>query len=68
MNKSEKDIFDTMLAAMKRAGTAPELVYAFKKTKRIVTEENASQLTDAEIEEWNAAIDEYFKLHPKSLS
>jgi hypothetical protein len=38
------------------------LVYAMNKTGRIVTEQNMQLLTDAEIEEWNDAVDEYHQM------
>jgi hypothetical protein len=33
--------------------------YAMNKTGRIVTETNLHFLTDAELQEWNDAVDEY---------
>lgn len=35
------------------------MIYAFEKTGRLVTEENQDLLTEAELMEWEAAIDEY---------
>lgn len=49
-------------AAMAIAGIEPAKIYAYHKTGRIVTEENAELLTAAEISEWNAAIEEYDQL------
>lgn len=49
-----------MSRRMKEAATRPELVYAFEKTGRIVTEANRQYLSDEDLEEWNAAIGEYF--------
>ena len=48
-----------MVEAMAAAGIRPELIYAFKRTGRIVTERNQSLLTPEELREWDAAIDEY---------
>jgi len=45
---------------MKRAGTDPAFIYAFKKTERLVTEENKQFLTEAELKEWDEAIKEYY--------
>ena len=45
-----------------RAGDSeidPAIVYAMNKTGRIVTETNAQFLTDAELQEWHDAVDEY---------
>jgi hypothetical protein len=41
-------------------GLRPEIVYAARKTDRVVTEDNWNFLTDAEQAEWQEAIDEYF--------
>jgi len=40
----------------------PALVYAMNKTGRIVTEQNMRFLTDADIQEWNDAVDEYHQM------
>ena len=48
-----------MVEAMKAAGVNPALIYAFEQTGRLVTEENQQLLTDAELAEWDAAIEEY---------
>jgi hypothetical protein len=47
--------------AMSRAGIDPALIYAYKKTGRIVTEENKRLLSEEELDEWNDAIDEYHR-------
>jgi hypothetical protein len=35
------------------------MVYAMNKTGRIVTDQNLRFLTDADLREWNDAVDEY---------
>ena len=50
---------------MRKAGLRPELIYAFEKTGRLVTESNLDALSEEEIKEWEEAIDEYFRKHPK---
>jgi hypothetical protein len=45
---------------MRRAGVAPELVYAFEKTGLLVTETNQDLIPEKDLEEWDAAIEEYF--------
>jgi hypothetical protein len=37
----------------------PAIVYGMNKTGRIVTETNVHFLADAELQEWNDAVDEY---------
>jgi hypothetical protein len=48
-----------MVEAMKLANIDPAKIYAFEKTGRLVTEENQDILTEADLMEWEAAIDEY---------
>lgn len=59
----EKDMVEAMIAV----GVRPELVYAFKKTGRLITEENQQRLSDFELQEWQDAIDEYFDLNDDDL-
>ena len=57
---------EAMIAqTMRRAGLRPELIYAFEKTGRLVTESNLDALSEGEIKEWEEAIDEYFRKNPK---
>lgn len=51
--------FDEIAAIAGEVGVPAQLIYAMKKTGRIVTEENKKFLTPAELEEWNDAIAEY---------
>ena len=41
------------------SGIDPAIVYAMNKTGRIVTETNVHFLTDAKLQEWDDAVDEY---------
>jgi hypothetical protein len=50
---------DGMIEMLRAMGAAPEIIYAFEKTGRIVTNDNMAYLTDAELAEWEAAIAEY---------
>ena len=52
-----------MVEAMKEAELDPAFIYAFEKTGRIVGEHNQDLLTDEELEEWVAAIEEYEAKH-----
>lgn len=45
--------------AMKEAGLDPALIYAYEKTGRLVTEDNQHLLSHADLDEWEAAIEEY---------
>ena len=54
-----------ILSAAGKVGVRPELIYAMKKTGRIVTESNQHLLTDEELQEWQDAIEEYLALVDK---
>jgi hypothetical protein len=45
--------------AMKEAGIDPALIYAYEQTGRLVTEDNRRLLSEADLAEWDAAIEEY---------
>lgn len=55
----QREITELMCAAMSKAGIDPSFIYAFRKTGRILTEENITLLEPSELDEWNDAIDEY---------
>jgi len=44
------------------SGIDPALVYAMNKTGRIVTQQIMRFLTDADLQEWNDAVDEYHRM------
>jgi len=48
-----------MIEAMVEVGISEAMIFAFKRTGRIVTEGNKHLLTPEELREWNDAIDEY---------
>lgn len=53
-----------MVEAMKQAGINPAFIYAYEKTGGLlVTEQNEHLLSDADLDEWQAAIDEYEAMH-----
>ena len=58
----EAKLDELMLGAMLEAGTRPELIYAYRKTGRILTKDTYRRLPRDEREEWDAAIDEFFRL------
>ena len=55
----QKKLREDMIEAMTRAGVRPALIYAYKKTDMIVTEENRKKWSKKDIAEYNAAIDEF---------
>ena len=54
-----EEIWRSLVQVAGESGLDPALVYAMNKTGRIVTEHNMQFLTDADLQEWNDAIDEY---------
>jgi hypothetical protein len=48
-----------MIEAMTEVGISQAMIFAFKRTGRIVTERNKHLLTAEELREWNDAVDEY---------
>jgi hypothetical protein len=62
----EDELRKRMVETMRRANTPPEFIYAFEKTGRLVSEQNISELSAEEVAEWEEAIDEYFRKHPRA--
>jgi hypothetical protein len=60
---SVEDIHQTILSAMIKTGAAPEFIYAFEKTGRLVTESNMYLLSDEDIKEWTDAVEEFRRLN-----
>lgn len=58
-NTSPFECYEVIITAMKKAKINPEFIYAFIKTGRLVSKENASKLPDIDLNEWKAAIDDY---------
>jgi|SRR6516165_2583686 hypothetical protein len=54
-----------MIKMMGDAGLPGDLIYAFQKTGRLVSEGNQKFLTDAELKEWNDAVAEYYEQEGK---
>ena len=52
--------------AMQKAGVHPALIYATQKTGLIVSEENQHLISEKDLAEWNAAIEDYHVLQSMS--
>ena len=50
-----------MIEAMVEVGISQAMIFAFKRTGRIVTERNQHLVTAEELREWNDAVDEYHR-------
>src|SRR5271166_1326762 len=59
------EMMGQILSAAGQAGIRPELIYAMRKTGRIVTESNQHLLTDEDLQEWQDTIEEYVALVEK---
>lgn len=48
-----------VVQAMKKTGMDPALIYAFEKPGLMVTQQNENLIPEKDLEEWQAAIDEF---------
>jgi len=60
---SEEQIHRVILQAITAAGSPPELIYAFQKTGRLVTETNQHLLSPEDLQEWIDAVEEFRRLN-----
>ncbi|MGP8185813.1 MAG: hypothetical protein ACLQKY_07045 [Terracidiphilus sp.] len=58
-DENHDELIEEVTAVMEEADTHPALIYAFRKTGRMVSEENHERLSAAELQEWHAALKEY---------
>ena len=65
---SEDDLKKQMIDDFQKVGIRPVLIYAFKKTGLMVTEQNNRLIPDVDLAAWNAAVEEYYELHPEEDS
>jgi hypothetical protein len=59
---SEEKVAADVLNAMRRAGTPPQIVYAYRKTGLLISEVSRDTASPEALAEWDAAITEYFRL------
>lgn len=64
---SPEDLEVDGVRLMRESGISPALIYAYKKTGYILTEENSSIATGAAIQEWEEAIREFEELGDPSV-
>jgi integrase len=55
-------LLEEMVAAGKKAGIPPDLLYAMQKTGLMVTEQNKALLSEEDLAQWNTAIAEFRSL------
>ena len=56
---SDEDVEQQKVSAMESAKVDPAIIYAYKKTGHILTENELDNYTEQTIDAWNAAIDEF---------
>jgi hypothetical protein len=54
-----QELTDELRLVFRRAQVSPDLIYAFTKTGRLVTEENRDRLTSAQLREWKRRLGTY---------
>ena len=60
LTPAQDDALDQeIIEAMGDAGIDAAIIYAYRKTGRIMTEQNEYLLSDDDRQEWNAALEEY---------
>ena len=55
----------TLVTAMRKAGTDPAFIHAFRKTGILVTATNVLLFSPEEVEQWTAAVEEYRQRNPQ---
>ena len=58
---------DDIANAMREAGVAPALIYAYEETGLIVTTENRRMIPDVELREFDAKVREYYDCFPRTI-
>lgn len=59
LSKKEKQLEKETIRCMREVGIDEGIIYAYKKTGRIVTSKNIHLLSEEEKKEWNNAIKEF---------
>ena len=60
-DEAQEELWKSLLQAAGDSGIDAAIVYAMNKTGRIVSDANVQLLTDAELQEWNDAVQEYHR-------
>lgn len=58
----EREFDDLIIETMKNAGVPGQFIYAYQKTGRVVVAGDENKLSDLDLAEWTAAVEEYFDL------
>jgi len=60
MTSRSKKVMREVVAAMREAGTRPEIIYAYERTGFLLNEQGYKNLSPGDRAEYDAAIDEFF--------
>ncbi len=52
-----------IVQAMRKSGVHPAAIHAFEKTGLLVADGNRDKFSEADLAEWDAAVEEYLRLH-----
>ncbi len=63
--KAFNDAFKAMVRFMIEVNNNPAVAYAIDKTDRVVSPENVELLSEDDIDEWNAACEQFESMSPK---
>ena len=58
---SDEEYERAVVAAMPQAGLDPAVIYAFRRTDKMVTDSNKHLMSKKELRQWNDAIEEYHR-------
>ena len=62
---ADQSLVDTVTAAMEKAGIDPAKIHAYRRTGMLLTSDNLDQWSAEDLDEWQAALDEYEALEAR---
>lgn len=62
---SDEEFKTKTVADFRRLGVRPVLIHAYEKTGLMVTDQNKHLIPDIDLAAWDAAVEEYYELHPE---
>jgi hypothetical protein len=61
-------MMEAIVSAMAASGTPPVIIFAYSRTGFMVSTGNKERFGKEQLDEWNAAIEEYFELEALNVS
>ena len=62
---ADQSLVDTVAAAMEKAGIDHAKIHAYRRTGMLLTSDNLDQRSAEDLDEWEAALDEYEALEAR---